>query len=191
MYFTILETIIFDTIGLSPDAGRMKQLDVDMCERLEKFLNIKPNHRELFEKLWSAHNDVSHLTPKQILSKDLKIVENILVPGLPMLVKKFLCLCNVQSEIRSLYEEAMCSVIVLMGLEVTNGVVYRDIGLYPYGEGCQIVEIIDKNLMNCAELNLEVVDVEISNIKYFKQNNHKLSRKRILPLIKASIKQLC
>ncbi|KAI4469415.1 bnip - related [Holotrichia oblita] len=71
-------------------AGKVKPLDVEMSEKLEQFLQIpNPDHGGLFNKLWAEHNNVSHLTPRQLLIKDVKFVENVLIPGLPMLVKDF------------------------------------------------------------------------------------------------------
>ncbi|GJQ87085.1 hypothetical protein Trydic_g23938 [Trypoxylus dichotomus] len=76
----LYDTIIFDTIGLSPQAGKVKDLDIEMSKKLEEFLQIQhPNHQTLFNKLWAEHNNVSHLTPKQLLMKDLKFVGNFVL----------------------------------------------------------------------------------------------------------------
>lgn len=42
---------------------------------------------KLFEELLAARCDVSHLTPSQLLVKDMKIASGVPVPGLPVLVE--------------------------------------------------------------------------------------------------------
>jgi len=49
---------------------------------------VDPGGREkLFEELLAARCDVRHLTPSQLLVKDMKIASGVPVPGLPVLVE--------------------------------------------------------------------------------------------------------
>jgi hypothetical protein len=49
---------------------------------------VDPGGREkLFEELLAARCDISHLTPSQLLVKDMKIASGVPVPGLPILVE--------------------------------------------------------------------------------------------------------
>lgn len=49
---------------------------------------VEPGGREkLFEELLAARCDISHLTPSQLLVKDMKTASGVPVPGLPILVE--------------------------------------------------------------------------------------------------------
>lgn len=180
----LYDTIIFDSIGLSPDAGKVKDLDVEMIKNLERFLDIEqPNHQEAFDVLWSVHNDVSHLTPKQLLMKDLKIVDKILVPGLPMLVKDYLKLPDIIQVLQEFCESKNGTIVILMGLAAKDGRTERDLGFYSLNEDSQLLEFIVDNLKDNSLLQLIKECSNVEGVKYFKQN-YKPSRKQLLPLVK-------
>ncbi|KAJ8957074.1 hypothetical protein NQ318_007287 [Aromia moschata] len=90
MAYLIYETMIYDTVALLPENGRAKELDLTIAKKLEEKFSFTEGRIAVFEKILEAHNNVSQLTPSQMLMKDLKIVDNIPVPGLPMLVQNFL-----------------------------------------------------------------------------------------------------
>jgi hypothetical protein len=49
---------------------------------------VDPGGREkLFEELVAARSDVSHLSPSQLLVKDMKTAAGVPVSGLPLLVE--------------------------------------------------------------------------------------------------------
>ncbi|KAK9718149.1 DHHA2 domain [Popillia japonica] len=180
----LYETVIFDTIGLSPQAGKVKDLDIEVSKKLEQFLQIpNPDHQGLFNKLWAEHNNVSHLTPRQLLIKDMKFVENVLIPGLPMLVKDFLNLPDILDCLKGLSNEKNATVIILMGLEAKDGLMERDLGFYSIEEDSDLLKHIIDNLKQNDALQLEEGASSIAAIKYFKQN-HKPSRKQLLPLVR-------
>lgn len=86
--------IVMDTVNFSAAAGKTKQLDIEINEKIEKLLNIFENDRfQLFNALSIAIADVSSLNAFQILSKDLKMVSNkmksifVAIPGFPLLVE--------------------------------------------------------------------------------------------------------
>lgn len=85
-----LEVIIFDTIALNPEAQKVTPLDIQVAKQLQDNFGFTSDYQTLFDQLWTEHNNVSQLTPYQLLHKDLKVVEEIFMPGLPTLVEEYL-----------------------------------------------------------------------------------------------------
>lgn len=130
--------IVLDTVNFSKDADKARELDVKMAERIEDLLGISdPEHHraELLEELIKARSDVSTLNAAQILYKDLKIIKNkagstvIAIPGFPILVKDYVEKEDAEKCIKDFAKENNCDVILLMGLKIIDGVLYRDLGL--------------------------------------------------------------
>lgn len=130
--------IVLDTVNFSKDADKARELDVKMAERIETLLGITDSeqHRsKLLEELINARSDVSSLNSGQLLYKDLKIIRNksgskvIAIPGFPISVKDYVEQSNAKESIQEFAHENNCDVILLMGLEVIDGVVYRELGL--------------------------------------------------------------
>lgn len=150
---------------------------------LELFLNIdKKNRIAIFEELWEVHNDVSHLNAKQLLYKDLKKINSIFIPGLPMLVRQYLQMPDVLTSIKDFVIENNVSVLVLMGLEAKQ-TLQRDLALYSLSD-CHTMNIIMEKLLRLEMLSLKEKELNVQGIKYFVQENSKPSRKQILPIIK-------
>lgn len=183
-YF-ISDTIIYDTVGLVPKNGRTTELDVCLSETLQEDFCLKEDKKHIFERLWSAHCDVSHLTPAQILIRDLKIVFDIPIPGLPFLVENFLKLTNALQAVESLLSTHNATVAVLIGLEA-NGDVKRDIAIYCQDDNNKLVQtILDKfkNDPRAIELDLIPSATSYPNLIHFQQRNIKKTRKHIIPII--------
>nr|CAI5862241.1 unnamed protein product [Callosobruchus analis] len=189
----LYEVIIYDTVGLLPENGRAKELDISIAGKLEEKYDFKQDRKTVYQTLWRAHNDVSHLTPKQMLNKDLKMIENIPVPGLPMLVIDYLKLEYAQESINKFSDELKAPLIVLIGLDATD-VVKRDVGIYYKPESTEVKDMLLQKLKNSQELKgYDFMFCEVStsfpNVVCLKQNNVKLTRKQIVPLILDTIKE--
>ncbi|VEN59830.1 unnamed protein product [Callosobruchus maculatus] len=190
----LYEVIVYDTVGLLPENGRAKELDISIASRLEEKYGFKEDRKTVYQKLWRAHNDVSHLTPKQLLNKDLKMIETIPVPGLPMLVIDYLKLEDARDSINKFSDELKAPMIVLIGLDATD-VVKRDVGIYYKPESTKLKDILLQKLQNSQELKgydfmFCEVPTSFPNIVYLEQNNVKLTRKQIVPLVLDAIKEL-
>lgn len=173
----------------------MKELDLVISNKLEQNYSLKANVTEIFDELWNAHNDISHLTSKQLLYKDLKVVNGIPMPGLPMLVETFFRLPNALQDLELFCLEHKSNTAVLIGLHVeqdADKTVLRDVAIYDDKDDENLSKIIIYNLLNAVRLKgyefffLEI-QLNIPNVTYFKQTNVKLTRKHILPLIKDAI----
>lgn len=165
--------------------GRTFEDDVSIAERLEKILKPTQTRKDIFNTLWKIHNDISSFTTKDLLRRDLKIVKTIPIAGVPMLVKCFLARSDAFSAISSLAEDYNTHTVVLVGIDA-SGVVKRDIAIYST-ENTFLSILIDllKNPTTSTEndLQLSECEVKLKNVTYFMQNNIKLTRKFILPLV--------
>lgn len=86
--------IVLDTINFSESAGKVKPLDIEINDEIEKSLGLKEEDRlKIFTDLVDARRDVSSLSALQLLSKDLKIISSndkskvVAIPGFPILVE--------------------------------------------------------------------------------------------------------
>lgn len=148
------------------------------------------SRQELMDQLWRIHNDTSTLTTKDVLYRDLKIVQGIPIPGLPMLVENYLKREDSVQSIQSFSTEFKSHTVVLIGIDASKGV-KRDIGIYstdPKFES-KLIDIL-KSSENCeADLGLIEIKTGLENISCFKQTNIKLTRKFILPLVNEAVKK--
>lgn len=166
-------------------------MDLSIIKKLEDKFCFNEGRDIIYDKLWAAHNDVSHLSPKQILMKDLKIVENIPVPGLPMLVDNFLKLKDAYNAVENMAEEYKVSLVFLVGLDATNEV-KRDVGIFWRDDCIELKNTLLATLNNSEELKgydfcFQEISTRCTNVVCLKQNNIKLSRKQIIPLIKYAV----
>ncbi|XP_057652242.1 exopolyphosphatase PRUNE1-like [Diorhabda carinulata] len=185
--YLLYATIIFDTQSLSPETKRAKELDFKIAEYLETNYNFPDRRENLYKKIWKAHNDVSHLTPKQILTKDCKVVKKVPVPGLPMLAEDFLNLDGAYEAIRLFAIDNNVPLLVIMGIDTTE-VVRRDIAIFFTTDGEKLMDKLLEMLCNCQQVKgydfqFKEINTEFEDIKCFRQENVTLSRKQIIPII--------
>ncbi|XP_018327248.1 exopolyphosphatase PRUNE1 isoform X2 [Agrilus planipennis] len=186
----LYDTITFDTIAYNVEAGKVKELDLWVASYLEEKFKFQKTRKALFDELWYAHNNVSHLTPKQLLYKDLKIVECVLVPGLPMLVQNYLKMNNAISELPRFCEQRKGQIVMLVGLQYAENKVKRDLAVYPNDDalGKLILKCLNRAIDYCGySLDLKEVSVNAPKVTCMKQENIKISRKQILPIIREAI----
>lgn len=175
-------------MALLPEFGKAKELDIKISKDIKNTFSFDEEKKLIFEKLWKAHIDVSHLTPRQILLKDLKVIEKVSVPGLPMLVADFLKLENAYEAIKDFAVEHNTSFILLIGLDAATEV-KRDVGMFFKEEGIILKESLLNNLYKSEQLkgydfSFSPIESIYSDIICLRQQNTKLSRKQIIPLLK-------
>lgn len=135
--------------------------------------------------------DTDQLTSSQLLMRDLKIVEAIPVASLPMLVHDFLKLEDASNALAEFAQQKRTNLVVLAGLEASD-VVRRDLAVYFRNEDDELLGLLLEEFKNgdTGDHNkLEVLEVEVdtTNVVYFKQNNIKATRKQIIPLLKTAM----
>ncbi|XP_072378140.1 exopolyphosphatase PRUNE1-like [Diabrotica undecimpunctata] len=190
--YLLYAAILFDTQGLSTDTKRAKELDFQIVKKLEQKFNFTEPRIAVYDRIWNAHNDISTLSPKQILVKDLKMVEHIPVPGLPMLVEDFLKMQGSYEAVRKFAEERDTPLLILVGIDCSNEI-RRDVALFSTNEDDPIRNRVLNLLCNCQQFKgydfeFKEVDVSCESVKCFRQGNLTLSRKQIIPVIIDALK---
>lgn len=79
-----LGVILMDTACLSESAGIATAEDMDIVEKLESLHSLD---KTVFRNLQTLKTNISHLSYKQVLTKDMKITCNIPIVGLPISAK--------------------------------------------------------------------------------------------------------
>lgn len=180
--------IVLDTVNFSPEADKVRPLDIEVTEKLEELLSITDSgyKTRLFKALNEARSDISTLDSFQILSKDLKIISGlravVAIPGFPMSVQKYIRMEEAEENLKSFAEENNCDLVVLMGMEIDQeGTVKRDLAVVNIKNQRLTNEIV-KTLEDNPCLQLHKVTTFLGN-PVFSQGNIKMSRKQILPIL--------
>lgn len=177
-------TIILDTVNFNKDAKRFQKLDIMMAEYLEKNYSLTHTRDNIYKQLTKARSDISLLTPAQILHRDMKIVKEIPIPGVPMLFADYIKLPKAPEALEQLKNEYKAEIVIPMGLATYENIVYRDIGVY--GNENKLKHELIKTLTG-SELGLIYAETNVYNLSLFDQKNVKMSRKHILPIIESVI----
>ncbi|CAG9804767.1 unnamed protein product [Chironomus riparius] len=185
--------IILDTINYSKDADKVRELDFEMTDIIEKALsivNIEETRKSIFKALIDARADVSCLNSLQILSKDLKIVSNkdstvkVAMSGLHVFEYPFMN--DAAANVKVFADQENIDVIMFMGMKPVDDTVERHLA---------VMDIKNKNLyddiiktvesMKNPDLKLALnEDIKFLDGKFYSQGNVKASRKQILPVIR-------
>ncbi|CAK9802453.1 Exopolyphosphatase PRUNE1 [Anthophora plagiata] len=212
----LLGPILIDTCNLSIEAGRAKDEDFQMVEKLGNIAFPSTDDRvaratEIFREIVEAKADISKLTADDLLIKDLKVIGGVPFVGLPILVENFLGLSDALKALRNFAESRKATVVILMGLEVRSGKLSRDIAVSSFSfsrthrdiTGTVLREKIIKTLMS-PELSLElkllrqIEEWQIDKWKFedgtlildlYTVGNIRASRKQIVPFIRNLMNQ--
>ncbi|XP_050300795.1 exopolyphosphatase PRUNE1 isoform X2 [Anthonomus grandis grandis] len=183
--YLLYQTIVYDTIALKPEYHKATPLDIAVATKLEEKFNFEEDRQILFDKLWNVHNDVSHLTPKQLLLKDLKAVEGVFIPGLPMLAEKYLKLQGSFEALKEFAAERKVTCLLIVGLEASSSV-QRDLAIYSNSPEDELRLILLKQLLVKKEeyaLEERATDYK-EQIILLHINNIQASRKQLVPIVK-------
>lgn len=178
--------IVYDTIALKPQNLKATALDIEVAKKLEALHGFDEEHQELYDRLWGAHVDVSHLTPSQLLQKDLKLVEGVYIPGLPMLVEEFLALQGSLESLAAFARLKQMRVLLLVGLNASGGRVQRDVAVYSNPPKEPLAEALIRTLLDKkADFLIEEKLPKFGeNILLLRLHNVQVSRKQLVPLVK-------
>lgn len=121
------------------------------------------------------------------------MIDGIPLPGLPSLVSTFLKRPDCLEALVEFSAKRKSNIVVLIGLEAED-VVKRDIAVFYKDKEDALLNLILENLKNGdigdgKTLELEEMKVDIENLIYFQQKNVKATRKKIIPLVKAAVKE--
>lgn len=124
--------IVLDTINFSLEADKVRPLDIEMRDYIEKVVqmeNPENTRKSLYEELFTARDDNSTLDSFQVLYKDLKIISNdaktvkIAIPGVNVL--QFIEMENAEENVRKFAARENVDVVFIMGLVPVGDTVRR------------------------------------------------------------------
>ncbi|XP_008208195.1 exopolyphosphatase PRUNE1 [Nasonia vitripennis] len=185
--------ILIDTANFSEEAKRATPLDHEMIAKLEEISDGDAQVREkLYQEILQAKTDISELTPVDLLIRDLKVVNGVPIPGFPILVKDFLELDGAREALEAFCAARNCQLAVLIGLDLRNDRVMRDIAVYSLGAG-QLAKKLIEALTASSSPDLQLTEAKRmqqdggnSLLLLYKQANVQASRKQILPVIQSA-----
>jgi len=189
------KTILLDTVCLRPEAKRVTDTDIDMIQKVEALLDVGQEDREeVFQSVMKEKSRVDHLTPGQLLRRDLKIVSRecvrVALCSVPVLCKDFIHKQGWAQQVEDfMLKDNYCAVVIL-GFHLDDTGVTRD--LLVGGTRTEVVDVIRNKLENnkdpCLELHVVTNGPEeLHGFRLYRQANQAASRKQILPLVKAVV----
>ncbi|XP_066249968.1 exopolyphosphatase PRUNE1 [Euwallacea similis] len=182
--YLLYQVIIYDTIALKVENHKATPLDIQVAQKLEGLFKFSEDRQSLFDMLWHEHNNISHLTPHQLLKKDLKLVEGIYIPGLPILAEDYLKLETALHAIESFASEYEVSCLLLVGLDASKGTIKRDMAIYFSSPEDRFKSTL-LEILEGANFNLERRHTKFTDkILLLHVHNVETSRKQLVPLVK-------
>jgi len=191
----IRKTILLDTVGLRPEAKRVTSTDIEMVDKAEALLCRGPEDREeVFNWVMKEKSRVDHLTPGQLLKRDLKVVVRdsvrVALCSVPVLCCEFIKLKDWADHADTFMQRGSYTAVVFLGFHLADTGVCRD--LMVGGRDTQLVDKIKEAVETCSEpcLDVEIITDSpdgVSGFRQYKQGNQAASRKQILPIVKSIV----
>ncbi|XP_043286357.1 exopolyphosphatase PRUNE1 [Venturia canescens] len=191
--------ILVDTHNLSAQAARARPLDREIIRRLEEPVETVPPREQIYEEILAAKTDVSNLTAEDLLLKDLKVVDEVALPGFPILVEEFVKLPNALEDVLAFGSRGSFTLVILLGMDLRGEEkIRRDVGIFIPSRTSveQHHEILsrlmgsDLGLENRVEKKYESSDGNSHAFITFRQTNVRLTRKQIIPIIRSAMTEL-
>ncbi len=181
-----ISPILVDTINLDPEQKRVTGLDIEISEKLKKYIDI--DIQKLYNDLQYMKSDVSALNTTDLLRKDYKQWTSKITYGMssvPIPIEEWLKKDNnITLSTDKYIDDKGLELLIIMTAFVNNNGFNRE--LIVTGKNATQVNDICK-FLNDKDLQLEPYPVEIQKNNYetktFVQKNLALSRKKVQPLI--------
>ncbi|XP_066586696.1 exopolyphosphatase PRUNE1 [Prorops nasuta] len=192
--------ILADTYNLSKKVDRATPLDYEMIEKLEKLGNLKAVDRdETYKDILNAKTDISCLTTYDLLIRDLKETNGVPIAVFPMLVEEFLGMDDWSSSLRNFTKEKNAQLVILIGLELRNDRVTRDIAVFSLSSNeleNKVIQALTSSSQPSLDLTLTKQIKEEDpeggySLSCFQQRNLSATRKQILPIVRAVTAEFC
>ncbi|XP_044752234.1 exopolyphosphatase PRUNE1-like [Coccinella septempunctata] len=168
--------IVYDTKG----RDRPGTLDEEMKSKLWTKSTYRLETKEIFKILDELHCKCDHLTPLQILTRDLKFEKGILFPRLSMLAVDFMKFPNAYDAIDTLCHQYKSDLAVLICTRKSSNEQLVDVGVFFSNLDC---EFKTKFVKKFNEAKFALLDGKYDNFSIFKFLGKKIGRKKILPLV--------
>ncbi|XP_015783542.1 uncharacterized protein LOC107361272 isoform X2 [Tetranychus urticae] len=183
-------TIILDTVCFSESAHRFSQLDINIAKRLKNVIGSEMlTDQEIYSQLITAIGKASSMLGlTDLLTKDLKIIDGIggkkvaLSSLCNIHLKETLSKPDISAQLGQYCRANNCLGSILLAIRNENpNNVERDLAIYFSLEDL-LRKVCNQLESSACALDLELL-FEKENLKVYKQNNVKASRKAILPMI--------
>lgn len=186
----LLGPILVDTACLIPDAGIATVQDHQVAYQLEKICKV--DRKTIFRNLQAIKNNITRLTPRQVLTKDLKLTCGIPIVGLPILAKDFLKSESAQKAVKLFSIDVEAEIIVIMGLAVNDIEFKRDMAVWSEKFPKYVNQLVD-TLAASSDVDLDLEPTFEKEIKsdfvLLNIGNRRASRKIVLPIIREFARQ--
>jgi len=194
----IYRTILIDTVLLSPAAKKVTEKDIVYVEKIESILGSL-DRKSIYESVQEAKEKIEHLTPYQLLRRDLKMVHTdkvkISLSAVPTLTQDFLKIENAWKDVSQFMEDESADVVMILGYVIKQGSITRDLMIYTETNE-HLYKALVEGLEN-PQTNLDLVRSTVPggvtpgvHVVLYNQGNGAASRKVILPSVKKIVKEL-
>ncbi|XP_033210602.1 exopolyphosphatase PRUNE1 isoform X2 [Belonocnema kinseyi] len=183
--------ILVDTCNFSTEADRATPTDFEVIQSLEEVGSLDTERDAVYREILSAKTDITGLTPSDLMIKDLKVVNGIPIAGFPMLVQNFVALNGAFEAVESFTKSRYCTLTILIGMDLKNNAMSRDIGVFSLDSN-ELENKIIRALTSSTDPNLDLVEENRvagkgRNLVIYKQRNVRATRKQILPIIQSAL----
>ncbi|XP_062254327.1 exopolyphosphatase PRUNE1 [Platichthys flesus] len=186
--------VVLDCVNMAPAAGKVTPKDSQYASMLENRFPTLPPRGALFQALQNAKFDVSGLNTEQMLLKDMKAVSgslNVAVSVLYIPLEEFLQRAELEAELSGFCQRLGFDLLLMMTISFTERKEpIRELAMFSHNCTCsqQMSQYLEQ-ARNPA-LNLCPISSPHPHITAYQQGNTLASRKKLLPIVKAFLKEL-
>ncbi|XP_069505865.1 exopolyphosphatase PRUNE1 [Ambystoma mexicanum] len=187
-------TIVLDCVNMATAAGKVTPKDAEYVNLLESRFPDLPQRGVIFDLLQKAKFDITGLTTEQLLRKDLKALGShdvsLSISAIYMTLEDFLQRPNVQQELCNFCRKHGYNVWVGMTISFSDqNEPQRQLAVYSRSEHlrelvCRALEQADDPHLKLSPLHSPCPDIQT-----YLQGNTIASRKKVLPIIKAFLRE--
>ncbi|XP_053288808.1 exopolyphosphatase PRUNE1 [Pleuronectes platessa] len=186
--------VVLDCVNMAPAAGKVTPKDSQYASMLENRFPTLPPRGALFQALQNAKFDVSGLNTEQMLLKDMKAVSeslNVAISVLYIPLEEFLQRADLEAELSGFCQRLGFDLLLMMTISFTERKEpIRELAMFSHNCTCsqQMSQYLEQ-ARNPA-LNLCPISSPHPHITAYQQGNTLASRKKLLPIVKAFLKEL-
>uniref|UniRef100_A0A3P9HZS4 Prune exopolyphosphatase n=1 Tax=Oryzias latipes TaxID=8090 RepID=A0A3P9HZS4_ORYLA len=185
--------MVLDCVNMDPAAGKVTPKDSQYAAALERRFPTLPPRGALFQSLQKAKFDVSGLNTEQMILKDMKVVSetfNVAISVLYITLEEFFQRVGLEVELSSCCQKFGFDLLILMTISFTESrEPIRELAVFSQSSRCreQVCQYLEQS---CSPaLDLRPISTPLPHISAYHQGNRLASRKKLLPLVKAFLKE--
>lgn len=191
MAYLLSGPIVFDTVNFSPKVGKTTPKDEQIFAKLQTFCQSPIDSSKLYADLEKSSADTTGLSIADILQKDVKQVIGsnlrLILSSLPMnySVEKLINELKTMNDLNEfLAKNENADGVIMTSIEINDKETKRQLGYYLKNvENFQSIDSYFQTNNIHLDLHERSLPINQARLKYFDQNNIRLSRKQILPFV--------